>query len=115
MSLSVLLDYNFNQNEKSNRKKKRSKKKANKIKIGNVYRVSSFAGPEIRVKAMRFDNEDNLGFFGVITRQSDLTKLIESGVPFNLKKDKPGKIETFVYYDSVISDSKRRIVRNKNK
>ena len=81
--------------------------KRRKLKVGTVYLVKSFAGPEVHMRVTEIENQDKGIYMGILLKKSDIESLIKAGVPYDKNED-PEKCTSVIYEFQVV-----KMIRNK--
>ena len=67
-----------------------------KVRVGEVYRVNTFAGVEVHMKIISIDDEARELYTGVLVRPEDFTALRNASVP-SKKNESPETCEGWVF------------------
>ena len=67
-----------------------------KVRVGEVYRVNTFAGVEVHMKIISIDDEARELYTGVLVRPEDVTALRNASVPYK-KNESPETCEGWVF------------------
>jgi len=82
-------------------------------RVGDVVESTSFCGVNVSVKLTeRCTHVD--GFFGTLVSKDDIVKLVNHGVPYNIKLDAPEDISVIVFDFQIVKKvSQKRKRRRK--